>query len=87
MTVRAKYDPVQVGRALLFELIGQHPRHLKTAELVRKVVVDQDDDREVTIARKALLELSEAALIVSPGDDWVEPTRAALHADALFGAA
>ncbi|HEU5143270.1 MAG TPA: hypothetical protein VFU04_08950 [Solirubrobacterales bacterium] len=87
MTKRAKYDPVQVGRALLFELIGQHPRPLRTGELVGKVVADQSDGREVATARKALVELAEAALIVDRGDDSVEPTRAALHANSLFGAA
>jgi DNA-binding transcriptional ArsR family regulator len=82
----SKYDSIAVGRALLFEVIARDAKRPKITELVGTVVGDQGDDKEVETARRALRELREAALIACGDDERVEPTRAALHADRLFGA-
>jgi len=82
--VPAKYDTVAVAQALLFEVIAQDRGNLTTDELVGRIVVNPDDSREVTTAKKALRDLCESGLLEC-GADQVEPTRAALHANSLFG--
>jgi hypothetical protein len=82
----AKYDTVAVAQALLFEVIAQdRGSHLTTDELVRRIVANPDDSREVGTAKKALRDLRESALVWCGDDDLVKPTKAALHADSLFG--
>jgi hypothetical protein len=60
----AKYDAVVVARALLFEVIAQDdPTHLTSDILIRQVVADPDDGREVRTAMRALCDLRESGLI------------------------
>lgn len=82
----AKYDPLKVGRALLFEVIAQDPARLTIDKLVLRIVSDPDDRREVMTATTAVRELRIAGLVRVGDDKTVEATGAALHADALFSA-
>lgn len=82
----AKYEPLKVGRALLFEVIGQDPARLTIDQLVGRIVSDPDDRREVLTAATAVRELRIAGLVRVEEDETVEATKAALHADALFSA-
>jgi len=80
-----KYDPVKVGRTLLFEIIEQHPTRLTVDELVLRIVADLEDSVEVETATEAIHDLRRSSLVRYRDDDeLVEPTQAALRAYALL---
>jgi hypothetical protein len=82
----AKYDPLKVGQALLFEVIGQDPARLTVDQLVARIVSDPGDRREVLTATTAVRELRIAGLVRVEEDETVNATGAAIHANALFSA-
>lgn len=79
-----KYTPKVVEAAMLFEIVELHPRHLRTSELVARIVADLDDQRETETATEAIRSLERADLVRLSDDERVEPTQAALHAYALL---
>jgi hypothetical protein len=76
---------VAVVEALLLEIATElHPEHLSTGGLLRRIVTDPDDAREIEIGVQAVCNLREAGLFTRRDDEIVEPTPAALRADALL---
>jgi hypothetical protein len=79
-----QYD-VAVVEALLLEIAAElHPEHLSTGGLLRKVVTNSDDAREIEIGVQAIRNLREFGLVADRADETVEPTPAAIRAVALF---
>jgi len=74
-------DPRQVELAVLNQVIELHPRHLESAELVRLMSGERGEEREI---ERALRCLDGAGLLCREDEGRVMPTRAALHAQALF---
>lgn len=81
----AKYK-VETVEAVILEIVAElHPEHLLTRELiVKKIVSDADDEREVETAAQAIRNLREFGLVRDRDDEIVEPTTAALRAVALL---
>lgn len=74
-------DPRQVELAVLNQVIDFHPKHLESVELVRLMSGVRGEEREI---ERALFGLEGAGLLCREDDGRVTPTRAALHAQALF---
>lgn len=78
-------DCGMVERAVLEEIIEQHPLRLTIAELTRRLAADPDDDAEAKVLNEAILNLRRSELVRYRDDDLiVEPTYAAIRAGALF---
>jgi hypothetical protein len=76
---------VAVVEALLLEIAAElHPEHLSTGGLLRKVVANPDDAREIDTGVQAIRNLREFGLVADRADETVEPTPAAIRAVALF---
>lgn len=79
-----QYD-VAVVEALLLEVAAElHPEHLSTGGLLRRIVTDPDDAREIGTGVQAIHNLREFGLLADRDDEIVEPTPAALRAVALL---
>ncbi|HEY5816378.1 MAG TPA: hypothetical protein VIS95_08575 [Solirubrobacterales bacterium] len=61
-----------------------HPRHLSTGGLLRKLVTDPTDEKEVETGTYAIHNLREFGLFTHRDDEIVEPTPAALRAVKLL---
>lgn len=76
---------VAVVEALLLEVAAElHPEHLSTGGLLRRIVTDPDDAREIETGVQAIHNLREFGLVADRDDEIVEPTPPALRAVALF---
>jgi hypothetical protein len=79
-----QYD-VAVVEALLLEVAAElHPEHLSTGGLLRKVVTNSDDAREIDTGVQAIRNLREFGLFAQRDDEIVAPTPAAIRAVALL---
>lgn len=80
-----KYDPELVERAVLEEVMEQHPARLTVGELALRIVADPEDSLEVETATHAAWDLRRSGLVRYRNDDQVvELTHAALRAFALL---
>jgi hypothetical protein len=79
-----QYDLAAI-EALLLEVAAElHPEHLSTGGLLRRIVTDPDDAREIETGVQAIHNLREFGLLADRHDETVEPTQAALRAVALL---
>jgi hypothetical protein len=79
-----KYD-VAVVEAVILEVAAElHPEHLSISALLRKIVGNPEDAREIEIGTQAIHGLKAADLLAERHDELVEPTPAALRACALL---
>jgi hypothetical protein len=88
MTIREtppKYDVAIVEAVILEVAVGLHPEHLSMGGLLRKIVGDPDDTREMETGVQAIRNLREFRLFADREDEIVQPTPAALRAYALLG--
>lgn len=70
---------------LILEVAAElHPRHVLTGGLLRKIVTDPTDEKEVETGTYAIRSLREFGLFTHRDDEIVEPTQAALRAVALL---
>lgn len=67
-----------VESAVLRQLLELHPTRLTLAELVRELGGDHGDFAERDAVERAVRDLAAVGLL-HRGDDFVEPTRAALR--------
>lgn len=67
-----------VESAVLRQLLELHPTHLTLAELVRELGGDRGGFAERDAVERAVRDLSAVGLL-HQGDQFVEPTRAALR--------
>jgi hypothetical protein len=83
-SAQPQHDVVAV-EALLLEVAAElHPDHLSTGGLLRRIVIDPDDAREIETGVQAIRNLQEFGLLACRDDEIVEPTPAAIHAVVLF---
>lgn len=83
-SAQSQYDVVAV-EALLLEVAAElHPDHLSTGGLLRRIVTDPDDAREIETGVQAIHNLREFGLVADRADETVEPTPVAVRAVALF---
>lgn len=80
----SKYSPPAVERAVLEVVSSRHPGHLHRGDLVREIVSDVEDRREVETLDAAIRNLAELGLI-REHDGTVEPTSPLLRIVDLFG--
>jgi len=79
-----QYDVVAV-EALLLEVAAElHPEHLSTGGLLRRIVSDPNDAREIETGVQAIRNLREFGLVADRADETVAPTPAAIRAVVLF---
>jgi hypothetical protein len=71
-------------RAVLAVVLSSHPAQITEAELVRELADDPDDFATRDGAVRAIGDLVGVGLLHRSGD-FVLPTRAAIHADSLWG--
>lgn len=72
-----KYN-VALVEAVVLEMAAElHPEHLSTGGLLRKVVADPKDGREIETGVQAIRSLREVRLFTHRDDELVEPTPAA----------
>jgi hypothetical protein len=85
--IPAKYNVAKVEAVILevvAELHEQHSKQISTGWIVREIVENVADAREVETASRAIHNLREVGLF-SPSDDGkVKPTPAGLHAVRLL---
>lgn len=79
-----KYNLEVVEQVILEEAVELHPRLPTITDLVRRIVDDADDAKEVGTATQAIRGLRDAGLFQVRDDERVEPTSAALRACALL---
>lgn len=79
-----KYDLHLVEAAILEVAAELHPEHLSTGGLLRKIVGDPDDAREIGTGVEAIRNLRDAGLFADRTDERVEPTPTALRAVELL---
>jgi hypothetical protein len=76
---------VKVGQALMYEVIYLRPKRLTVDELIRRVVSDSSDTKEIDTATQALEEIKRSGLLEYEEDEEVvSATPAALLARILF---
>jgi hypothetical protein len=78
------YDTAIVETVILEVVAELHPEHLSTGGLLRRIVSDPDDAREIETGVQAIRNLQEFGLFANRDDEIVEPTPAALRACALL---
>ena len=79
-----KYDVATVEAVILEVAAELHPEHLSTGGLLRRIVSDPDDTREMETGVQAIHNLREFGLFTDRDDEIVQPTPAALRACALL---
>jgi hypothetical protein len=82
--VSPKYIPEVVERVMLEEVIQLHPRRLTIDALMRRVIGDPADGREVETAREAIRDLEVSGVIRQQDDRTVAATPAVLRTFALL---
>jgi hypothetical protein len=83
--ISPKYN-VAIVEAVILEVAAElHPEHLSTGGLLRKIVSDPDDKREIETGVQAIRNLREFGLFANRDDEIVQPTQAALRACVLLG--
>lgn len=76
---------VAVVEAVLLEVaVELHPEHPSTAQLLKQIVANPEDEREMNTGMQAIQNLREFSLFAVRDDELVEPTPAALRAVALL---
>jgi hypothetical protein len=80
----AKYDVAKVEAVVLEVAAELHPEHLSTGGLLRRIVADPEDSREIETGIQAIQSLREVGLFTRRTDERVEPTTAAIRAVALL---
>jgi hypothetical protein len=79
-----KYNVATVEAVILEVAAELHPEHLSMDGLLRKIVGDPDDTREMETGAQAIHNLREFGLFADREDEIVQPTPAALRACALL---
>lgn len=80
----AKYN-VSIVEAVILEVAAElHPEHISAGGLLRRIVSDLTDAREVETGSRAIHNLREFGLLVPRDDGKVEPTPAGLRAVELL---
>lgn len=74
----------KVERAVLFEVLDEHPDQLAITELVRRIADDPEDTEEREKVLRAVGELAAAGVLQHSGET-VSATAAALRVNALLG--
>lgn len=82
--IQAKYNVSKVEAVILEVAAELHPKRISTGGLLRKIVSDLTDAREVETASRAIHNLCEFGLFSARNDGKVEPTPAGLHAVRLL---
>ena len=78
------YD-VAIVEAVILEVAAElHPEHLPASGLLRKIVSNAEDAKEIETGVRAIRNLREFGLFRDRNDEIVEPTQAALRAVALL---
>lgn len=78
------YD-VAIVEAVVLEVATElHPEHLSTEGLLRKIVSDPNNAKEIETGIQAIRNLREFGLFTQRDDEVVEPSPAALRAVALL---
>lgn len=76
---------VAIVEAAILEIAAElHPEHLSTGGLLRKIVSDPDDAREIETGVQAIRNLREFGLFADRDDEIVQPTPTALRACTLL---
>jgi hypothetical protein len=76
---------VSMVEAVMLEVVGElHPQQISTGRLLREIVENLTDAREVETASRAIHNLVEFGLFSPRDDGKVEPTPAGLHAVRLL---
>lgn len=83
-STQPQYD-VAVVEALILDIAAElHPEHLSTGRLLRQIVNNADDEKEIETGVQAIRNLREVGLFTRRDDEIVEPTPAAIRAVALL---
>ncbi len=82
--VAPKYDVPTVEAVILEEVAKRHPKHLTSGGVLRKIVSDPDDKREMETGVQAISNLRGVGLLTHRADERVEPTPAARRAVRLL---
>lgn len=82
--VSPKYNVSIVEAVMLEVAVEHHPKHPSMGGLLREIVSDLTDAREVETGSRAIHNLRKAGLFTHRDDGKVEPTPAALRAVALL---
>jgi hypothetical protein len=80
----SKYNVALVEGVVLEIAVELHPEHLSTEGLLRRIVSNPDDAREMETGVQAIRNLGEFGLLTQRDDEIVEPTPAAIRAVALL---
>jgi hypothetical protein len=76
---------VEIVETVILELAAElHPLHLSMGGLLRKIISNPNDAKEVQTGVQAVRNLRELGLFTHREDEIVEPTPAALRAFALL---
>ncbi|HWM63449.1 MAG TPA: hypothetical protein VNP96_05600 [Solirubrobacterales bacterium] len=79
-----KYN-VSIVEAVILEVVAElHPKLISAGALLRRIVNDLADAREVATGSRAIHNLRESGLFTHRDDGKVEPTPAGLHAVRLL---
>ena len=79
-------EDTRVESALLQRVLDLHPTRVTADELVRDLAGEEADFAARDSVERAIRELTGAGLLHRTDDDFVTPTRAALHFGDLLGA-
>ncbi|HEX4307944.1 MAG TPA: hypothetical protein VHZ54_18055 [Solirubrobacterales bacterium] len=71
--------------ALLQRILDLHPTRVTVAELLRDLAGEEADFAARDATERAIRELTGAGLLHRDDDDFVTPTRAAVHFSGLLG--
>jgi hypothetical protein len=79
-----KYDVAAIEAVVLEVAAELHPEHPSTDGLLKRIVADPEDGREIATGKQAIRNLREFGLFAARDDELVEPTPAALRAIKLL---
>jgi hypothetical protein len=79
-------EDTRVESAVLQRVLDLHPTRVTSDELVRDLAGEEADFAARDSVERAIRELTGAGLLHRTDDDFVTPTRAAIHFGDLLGA-
>jgi hypothetical protein len=79
-------EDTRIESAVLQRVLDLHPTRVTTDELVRDLAGEEADFASRDGVERAIRELTGAGLFHRTDDDFVTPTRAAIHFGELLGA-
>lgn len=84
MPILPKYDISVVEAVILEEVAKLEPDHLSAGNLLRRIVSNPKDAKEIETGLRAIRNLQKVGLLIDRIDEPIEPTPAALRAVALL---